>query len=66
MMKEKVRQNWTPGQKSAVTDELEAHITEILRQIGRLNQEVQEKLNLVEQLTARLAGHCNPEDALPF
>ena len=62
----KVGQNWTPGQKSAVTEELEAHITEILRQTVRLNQEVQDKLMLVEQLTARLAGHCDPEDALPF
>jgi ABC-type transporter Mla subunit MlaD len=62
----KVGRNWTPAQKAAVTDELQAHILGILEQAARLTQEVQDKLKLVEELTDRLAGHCDPEDGLPF
>ncbi len=62
----KAGQNWSPAQRGAACEELEAHIMEILQQTNRLTQEVQEKLKLVEQLTAHLAGHCDKEDALPF
>ena len=62
----KVRRNWSAAQKTAVTEELQAHIMGILEQAAKLTQEVQDKLKLVEQLTDRLAGHCDPEDGLRF
>jgi ABC-type transporter Mla subunit MlaD len=62
----KGRQNWSPGQKAAVTEELQTHIMEVLEQTARLTQEVQDKLKLVEQLIDRLAGYCDPQDGLPF
>ena len=65
-MSGKVRQHWSPAQKAAVTDELQAHIMGILEQTAKLTLEVQDKLKLVEQLIDRLAGHCDPEDVLPF
>lgn len=61
-----VRRNRPAGQRRAAWAELEAHILEILEQTGRLNQEIQDKLKLVEQLTARLADHRDREDGLPF
>lgn len=60
------RRNWPAEQRRAAWAELEAHILETLGQTGRLNQEIQDKLKLVEQLTARLAGHRDQEDGLPF
>ena len=63
----KMRQNWSPAQKAAVTEELQAHINGILEQTAKLTGEVQDKLKLVEELTDRLTGHCDPKrDVLRF
>ena len=65
-MSGKGRQVWSKEQKAAVADELETHITEILKRTAKLNQEAQDKLKLVEELVTRMTWHHGQEDDLPF
>ncbi len=60
--------HWSDEQRRAVTAELEAHLTEVLDEAGRLNGKARQKLKMAEDLLGRLTGYYDQqaEDELPF